>query len=235
MRIMTQIIKGFKCLHENNIVHRDLKPANILLHDSVAKVGDFGFSKLTEGHDQLLLSLVGTPQYMSPQILSGTHYTEKTDIWSLGIILYQMLFGRVPWDAAKDVDTLVKHIQQQKVRIPEVPKISRATAYLIEHMLQYEEASRIGWWELFSYDFYGGKESREETLSREVKSLSINSSESLEEKSFNYAKIYFQCSKMILDTNELRRRSITNNDLVKTIVSGYGSREIEPRSKNYHT
>jgi serine/threonine protein kinase len=66
------------------------------------------------------------------------HYTEKTDIWSLGIILYQMLFGRVPWDSAKDIDTLIKQIKQQEVRILEIPKISKSTAYLIEHMLQSE-------------------------------------------------------------------------------------------------
>lgn len=133
MRIFSDIVKGFKCLHDNNIVHRDLKPANILLHNGVAKVGDFGFSKLIEDHDQLLLSLVGTPHYMSPQILSNRRYTEKTDIWSLGIILYEMLFGRVPFDSStKDIDYLAKCIYtSSRVIIPDNPKVSKATANLL--------------------------------------------------------------------------------------------------------
>jgi len=88
----------------------------------------------------MLTSLVGTPQYMSPQILSDLHYTEKTDIWSLGIILYEMLFGRVPWDAStKDVDSLVKYIRNSSaVPIPEAPKVSKSTINLIECMLKVE-------------------------------------------------------------------------------------------------
>lgn len=133
MRIFGDIVKGFKCLHQNNIVHRDLKPANILLHNGIAKVGDFGFSKLIDDHDQMLTSLVGTPQYMSPQILSNCNYTEKTDIWSLGIILFEMLFGRVPWDtSSKDIDSVVKYIRNcSAVPIPEVPKISKNTVSLL--------------------------------------------------------------------------------------------------------
>lgn len=131
MKLIKDIASGFKCLHENNIVHRDLKPANILLQNGVAKVGDFGFSKLTEAHNLPLVSLVGTPQYMSPQILREEAYTEKTDIWSLGLILFLMLFGRLPWDNTYDPKLLLKRIENQKISIPSRPKVSKQTLQLM--------------------------------------------------------------------------------------------------------
>lgn len=63
-----EILQGFYHLRKNNIVHRDLKPANLLMHNYSIKIGDLGFSKVTEDHEQMLESIVGTPLYMSPQI-----------------------------------------------------------------------------------------------------------------------------------------------------------------------
>ena len=71
-----------------------------MLHNYEVKIGDFGFSKVLDENCQLLVSSVGTPQYMSPQILAGEKYTMKTDIWSLGIVMYQMLYGRTPWSSS---------------------------------------------------------------------------------------------------------------------------------------
>jgi len=69
----------------------------MLLHNHRIKIGDLGFSKSLEMHEQLLTSIVGSPLYMSPQILNNSNYTENTDIWSLGIIMYEMLVGEAPW------------------------------------------------------------------------------------------------------------------------------------------
>lgn len=83
--ILKDIVIGFKELVNLKIIHRDLKPENIMIHDKVFKLGDFGFSKHVSNYkNQMLTSLVGTPLYMSPQILKQDHYTTKCDIWSLG-------------------------------------------------------------------------------------------------------------------------------------------------------
>ena len=84
---LCQLLEGYSELRRLGIVHRDLKPANILLKDGDLKLADFGMSKLQEG-GQLLRSHVGTPYYMAPQVLQRIEYTDKCDIWSLGVIFY---------------------------------------------------------------------------------------------------------------------------------------------------
>lgn len=78
----------------NGIIHRDLKPANILISkEDVFKITDFGFARMVEKTDYLMTSLVGTPLYMSPQILKRQMYTSKCDVWSIGLIFYELIYG----------------------------------------------------------------------------------------------------------------------------------------------
>ncbi len=86
---MKDIVEGFKYLNEREIIHRDLKPANILLKGGRCKISDFGFAKNLEyGENTVMISIVGTPLYMSPQILNRQSYTSKSDLWSVGLIFY---------------------------------------------------------------------------------------------------------------------------------------------------
>lgn len=113
---MRQILRGYRELERLKIVHRDLKPANILTKGNCLKIADFGMSKLQEG-GELLRSHVGTPYYMSPQVLQSIHYTSKCDIWSLGVILYELLFGTLPW-MGKNEEGLLTAIMTQSLYFP---------------------------------------------------------------------------------------------------------------------
>lgn len=92
------IYKGFKYLANRGFMHRDLKPANIFIKDNVYKIADFGFAKRDTGMAKKEEYNVGTPLYMSPEAMKGNIYTIKNDIWSIGVILYEILHGTTPWD-----------------------------------------------------------------------------------------------------------------------------------------
>lgn len=88
-----------------------MKPANVLNDKGVVKIADFGFAKYVENYSsQLLRSCVGSPLYMAPQVLGKKPYSTKCDIWSLGVILYEMLFFDVPWKG-RDEDGLLYNIE----------------------------------------------------------------------------------------------------------------------------
>ena len=100
LRMLKDIMEGFKYLVSQDIMHRDLKPANILLKKGICKICDFGFAKdLSEGESTVMRSIVGTPLYMSPQILARAKYTNKSDLWSVGLIYYELIHGHTPWPA----------------------------------------------------------------------------------------------------------------------------------------
>ena len=90
MIFLSQIVKAFLVLSQNNIIHRDLKPANILIHDNKIKIADFGFSRIMQNIDEnTKITQIGTPLYMSPELINDQECSGgKSDVWSLGIILY---------------------------------------------------------------------------------------------------------------------------------------------------
>ena len=108
-------MSGFKYLYDHEIIHRDLKPANILMSKGRCKISDFGFAKNLEyGESTVLKSIVGTPLYMSPQILNHQKYTNKSDLWSVGLIYYELIHGMTPWPAKNELQ-LINNIMTKNV------------------------------------------------------------------------------------------------------------------------
>jgi len=115
--IAIQIAKALECAHKNNVIHRDVKPHNILVtEDGDVKVTDFGIAKASSSVTITNTSKVmGSAHYFSPEQAKGSFVDFRTDIYSLGIVLYEMVTGKVPYDAESPVSVALKHIQEQVV------------------------------------------------------------------------------------------------------------------------
>lgn len=112
VKFFKHLVEGFKELYKLKIIHRDIKPANILLSGGRAKISDFGFSRIIENIDDVnILSFVGSPLYMSPEILSQQPFSSKCDVWSAGILLFEMLYGKTPWSGTSQIN-LYKNIKE---------------------------------------------------------------------------------------------------------------------------
>ena len=121
LRIFVQAARGVQALHDHSLVHFDLKPANIFLKGDVARVGDYGLSKLVSASRNSLSFGRGTPYYMAPEMLQRRG-DAKSDIYSLGIILFECLYGDVPFRGDSEWEVLRKH----EVAAPQFPAQAEA-------------------------------------------------------------------------------------------------------------
>ena len=147
--ILTQLINGLDAVNKNCILHRDLKPQNIFFHNGESKIGDFGFCKQLKGRGDMAKTMLGSPIYMAPEILTGQNYGLKADIWSLGCIYFEMLCGYCPFEG-KDIREIIDLINQYRITFREGARISDETKFLIYRMLQVDPNKRIEWEDLFT-------------------------------------------------------------------------------------
>ena len=104
------LVEGVAYLHDHGIVHRDLKPANLFMEEGIVKIGDYGLAKLiTPSQGTEHSESIGTCHYMAPEIASGK-YNKPIDIYAMGVILYEMITGRVPFEGETVGEVLMKHL-----------------------------------------------------------------------------------------------------------------------------
>lgn len=167
---MLQLRDALKYLVENNIVHRDLKPQNILLSDpTTIKITDFGLARQIENdtpiytdknnqypevEEDLFSTYCGSPMYMSPEVLNKNNYGSKSDLWSVGIILYEMITGHTPYKA-KNVNQL-KRMINEPINLDSINKdvVSSACYDLLVKLLNREKTNRISWNEFFCHKWF---------------------------------------------------------------------------------
>lgn len=115
VNITIQIASALETAHRNHIIHRDIKPHNIIItEDGVAKVTDFGIAKVVSNSTMTAFgTTIGSVHYFSPEHARGGFTDEKSDIYSLGVVMYEMLTGKVPFDADTPVSVAFKHIQEE--------------------------------------------------------------------------------------------------------------------------
>jgi serine/threonine-protein kinase len=140
-----EVGRALSCAHQNRLVHRDVKPQNVLIDpQGRAKVTDFGIARSLEAHGLTATGRVlGTTDYVSPEQALGHEVTEQSDIYSLGICLYEMLAGEAPFKADTQVAVAMKHVRDPLPDIQRVrPEISAALAAVIERATAKQTANR---------------------------------------------------------------------------------------------
>ncbi|KAL4468753.1 hypothetical protein ABPG74_005256 [Tetrahymena malaccensis] len=142
VKILKHIINGYRELAKHRIVHRDIKPANILINDGIPKLADFGFAKDIDAPPYKYYYNVGTPMYMCPQSLQKNEYSIKSDIWSIGVLYFELLYGVTPWTAETEKE-LHHKVCNVPVQFPKHIKISNESIEFIRGCLQVDERRRF--------------------------------------------------------------------------------------------
>ena len=114
--IMRQVSRGLEVAHEQGIIHRDIKPQNVLIdHKGEVKLMDFGIARMAEAHEGMTQAglIVGTPHYMSPEQVQGKQLDPRSDVYSMGIMLYELVAGRRPFESSSLTGVLTAHITEK--------------------------------------------------------------------------------------------------------------------------
>lgn len=154
VNMLRQIANGFQELRKRKILHRDFKLDNLFFNDNTLVIGDFGFAK---SGVEMATTILGSPITMAYEILTagsqGVVYSSKADIWSIGVVYYEILFGVAPFKGL-DVEELVKDIQAKTKSLPFPSQISKESQHLLRHLLKTNPDDRMSWLEFFNHPLF---------------------------------------------------------------------------------
>ena len=142
--IVRQVATALGFAHSKGFVHRDIKPGNILFRDNdEAVLSDFGIAKTLEGDRTQLTQVgyaVGTPEYMSPEQATGSHLSAGSDLYSLGVVMYEMLLGEKPYSSSDAVSAVLMHVQKP---IPLLPSEFAGLQHIVDGLMAKQMSDRI--------------------------------------------------------------------------------------------
>ena len=211
---MREIAKGLSFLHDCGVVHRDLKPSNIFYEEGYVKIGDYGLSKAISAsvHSGQTIT-VGTVHYMAPEIGSGC-YDRSIDIYALGIILYEMLTGQVPYFGSSPAEILMKHMTAE----PDLTGINEPFATAIRKSLTKDPKQRYQTVQEMVEGIFGSEHVRNSVSQFSPESLSVVSAKaaekiqakrkSVEKPAWDFEKAQELVNKVEEEKNEMTWRKL---------------------------
>ena len=144
--VARQICRGLQAAHEQGIIHRDIKPQNVLIdHKGEVKLMDFGIARMAEAPEAMTQAglIVGTPHYMSPEQVQGKQLDPRSDVYSMGVLIYEMLAGRRPFESSSLTGVLTAHITEKpRPPIDVRPEIGREINAVVMKALEKDPKAR---------------------------------------------------------------------------------------------
>ena len=197
---MLQLVDALIYLHGQKVIHRDLKLGNLFLSDKMTvRLGDFGLASKLDFPGEKRRTICGTPNYIAPEILDSRGHSYEVDVWSFGIILYTLAFGRPPFES-KDVKETYKKIKLNMYSFPEHTASTPRLRALITIILQKDPARRPSLDEVREHEFFQGASlSRQPSLRSQISVSALNRTSS-----------YKESQRELSDNGKL----YTNNDIV---------------------
>ena len=154
-----KIAEAMVFFNTNGIIHRDIKPENILLHNGEIKIADMGFARKMEDSQIGSLKLtkaIGTPYYMAPEIYYGEDYDSRCDVWSLGVMFYELIFKKLPWNGESQKG-LFDNIKAKKLKFPSNEKVDSEIKDLIGLMLTKKKENRPNFKKVLKHNVFREK------------------------------------------------------------------------------
>ena len=147
LRLALQVCEGLGAAHAEGVIHRDIKPDNILVGDEDAvKIVDFGLAWAGQSLGARLTQtglMVGTPEYMAPEQIRGDAVDQRADLYALGVLLYEMLTGQVPYASDAAVTVLFQHLKGESRRVSDLrAEIPEAVEAMVRHAMALDPADR---------------------------------------------------------------------------------------------
>lgn len=208
---MTQLRDGLYYLLRNNVLHRDLKPKNILLQKHpisgqiTVKIADFGFAKIFENltEDSLMETLCGTPMYLSPEMVKSKKYSMNSDLWSVGVMIYQLFYHSLPFTKPRNILELIRNLENVKVVFPSEPVVNRDIKELMISLLQTDPQQRSSWGNFFGASWFPALPPEESSpISPSLADLSKEEAENeKDQKGEEDSAIFESCKESALYTN----------------------------------
>ena len=154
-----KIVKAMRYANSLNVIHRDLKPANVLVHDGVIKLADFGFARFVDNPNisDKMTCKKGSPLYMAPEVYFGKKYDAKCDVWSVGVMFYEMIFKKLPCYGSCAPDHFNNNFKVKPLKFPKDQKVDPLILDLITNMLQLKQKNRFDFKEVEDHEVFKRK------------------------------------------------------------------------------
>ncbi|XP_024880000.1 serine/threonine-protein kinase ULK3 [Temnothorax curvispinosus] len=224
-RFLQQLALALRYLRDHNVCHMDLKPQNLLLMRKpqlVLKVGDFGFAQYLSNSEHKF-TIRGSPLYMAPEMLLKHKYDARVDLWSVGVIMYECLFGKAPYSSSSFQELAEKIKETRPIEMPRAAHVSATCKDLLMALLKHNPADRITFDEFFAHDFLDlehapTKENYDKAVALVHKAIEMDTEKNAKEAFYLYCEALRYFIPILTNESDLKRKEVLRhrvNDYIR--------------------